>query len=824
MNPVQRNGDLVLPQGTYVLVMDGASGNVEVVVGPHKVSLADTDKTVVYNPDTRRYIPTAADDAIRTCPTANEGQYIVLHNPESGKNDHPSKGKTGAPSLSIGNKINIPGPVTFALYPGQYAEVVEGHQLKSNEYVLIRVYNESAARENLSNAIMKTVDGEGDNKKNSKEKSFINQEDLFTGNVMVIKGTDVSFYIPPTGIEVVSDENGNYVRKAVTLERLEYCILLDQNGDKRYVQGPAVVFPKPTENFVVDKNSKKFKAIELNDNMGIYVKVISDYSEGKHSYKAGDELFITGKDTKIYFPREEHAIIKYGEQMIHYSTAIPTGEGRYVLDKNTGKIDLVRGPKMFLPDPRKQVIVKRILDDRTVELLFPGNNEALNVNRQLREAAVFSNSGSLDFIDTYSLNSVEFSARGVASSSNSKSLRASHTAVADEMNRSHSYTEPRSITLNTKYDGAVCIDIWPGYAIQVVKKTGERRVEAGPKSVMLEYDETLEVLTLSKGRPKDDNVTFRTPYLQVSNNIVADIVRVETKDLVNVDVTVSYRVNFLDEQRAKWFTVSNYIKLMTQHTRSLLRNSVKKMSIEDFTNNASDIVRDAVLGSVDKGNTRTGRAFEENGMRIYDVEVLNLSINDRNISQLLLDAQHDTVQQNLSIKKAEKQLEYVKRSEKINRETLAEEAATRETQAQLELKSIEQLKQSEEAKLTIEQDKQTILDKIAEHKRNRDKAYIEQEINALERRTNISISESTKKAAAVTPQLTQAIISMGQLTNNKILAENLKAQGGGLAGIFQKGGIEGLLEAVKGTPLEESIINLFSVKPAELTSNDKGKK
>ncbi len=42
-----RSGDLVLSQGTYVLLQDGATGQVEVVTGPHKVSLADTDRPVV---------------------------------------------------------------------------------------------------------------------------------------------------------------------------------------------------------------------------------------------------------------------------------------------------------------------------------------------------------------------------------------------------------------------------------------------------------------------------------------------------------------------------------------------------------------------------------------------------------------------------------------------------------------------------------------------------------------------------------------------------------------------------------------------------------
>jgi GAF domain-containing protein len=56
------------------------------------------------------------------------------------------------------------------------------------------------------------------------------------GQLLVIKGTDVSFYIPPTGVEVVPDENQNLVRGAVTLARLEFCLLLDESGRKATIQ------------------------------------------------------------------------------------------------------------------------------------------------------------------------------------------------------------------------------------------------------------------------------------------------------------------------------------------------------------------------------------------------------------------------------------------------------------------------------------------------------------------------------------------------------------------------------------------------------------
>ena len=146
---------------------------------------------------------------------------------------------------------------TFALFPGQVAEVLDGHQLKSNEYLIIRVYNEVAAKENLKQTIAKATD------EAASKKTGIKESDISIGKLFVIKGTDFSFYIPPTGIEVLKNEEGKFVQDAVTLERLEYCILLDQNGGKRYVQGPSVVFPAPTEKFVNRKGNKIFKAIEL---------------------------------------------------------------------------------------------------------------------------------------------------------------------------------------------------------------------------------------------------------------------------------------------------------------------------------------------------------------------------------------------------------------------------------------------------------------------------------------------------------------------------------------------------------------------------------
>ena len=823
----ERTGDLVLPQGTFILIQDGANGQVEVIAGPHKASLADTEKPVVYDQRTGRFNKTHAQEATQVCPVASEGQYIILTNPAADENKHPTKGKQGSVELKTGNKVNIPGPKTFALYPGQYAEVIPGHHLKSNEYLVARVYNEETAKANFDSAIVKR-------RKEGEDADNIKADDLTIGTLFIIKGTDVSFYIPPTGIEVMKDETSSkYVRNAVTLERLEYCILLDQSGDKRYVQGPKVVFPNPTESFIMSNNVSKFRAIELNDNMGIYVKVIADYTEGEISHKAGDELFITGKTLKIYYPRQEHALVKYSSKdgndtTIHYAVAIPMGEARYVLNKETGSIDLVTGPKMFLPDPRKEVIVNRVLDDRTVQLWFPGNTEALDRNRVLGDAALdfLQNEGSQysnvapmyrasnrGYASLQELSSIDSApdtmsrARGITGSAGEKSI-----------GRSNSFTKPRSITIDSKYDGAVTINVWPGYAVQIVKKTGEREVVIGPKMSLLKYDESLEVLDLSTGKPKNDNKTMKTVYLQTKNNIVSDQVDAETYDSVGIRMQLSYRVNFLDEHKAKWFDVANYVKLMTEHIRSIIRNAVKKVKIETFTLEAADIVRAAVLGTSNEGK-RSGRLFEENGMTVYDVEVLEVALGDTEIVELLKDAQKSTVEQNLKLRTLEQEVEFVAKSEELVRTKAEQQEITTKMLNRITLESIaeegkiQQARQAEEAKGL---EAETEMDNV---RLGQKKLYSDEEIRIAKEKAEIEIALVEAKMGAVSPGLIEALLTMANVSFTDTLARNLKNQTGALGELYNgKGGFEGFQEVIKGTPLEAVVTDLVK-KSARNSTN-----
>ena len=711
MEPSGDVRDLVLSNNTYAHVLDETKGNIICYVGPNKVQLAGTDKLVCFNSETKTYERALPKEGIKNIYVAPEGWYIILKNPaKDGNQPTPSSNENiSLQKLDVGRKIHIPGPCAFALWPGQMGQVVQGHRLRSNQYLIVRVYDADAAKKNWGSSIIQTTSSvvEQDqvkkipvadpdtpvDKVTEGETPVIKEEtsmagsildssiDFTIGKLMIVKGTDVSFFIPPTGIEVVKDESGKYIREAVTLERLIYCILLDENGSKRYIRGPAVVFPRPTEVFQVqninDKITRRFRAIELNEISGIYVKVIAPYEENGEKFTEGQELFITGKEQSIYYRRDEHQIVRYGDKEIHYATAIPKGEARYVLNRLTGEIDTIYGPFMCLPDPRTKVLVRRNIPLDLIKLMYPGNNEAIEYNQRLKTLA-----GSVtDFVtDTaYSVSQNETpeltaSFRSTAAPSLShrsmKSMLYSETnnAMGDTgiLTKSSTYTKPRTVTLDSKYDGAVRIKVWTGYAVMVVDGVGKRKIVEGPAIYNFAYDEYPEIITLSTGKPKSTDKLLRDIYLRTKNNKVSDIVVVETKDMVEIAIKLSYRLNFIEDSD-KWFDVENYVKFLCDHMRSRLKGYAQSCPVSEFYANSVDLIRNVILGEKTEGKKR-GYLFEENNMFISDVEILKVSINDAEIENSISQTQQQIVTTTITTARKEELLALQKRAAAVEEE------------------------------------------------------------------------------------------------------------------------------------------------------------
>jgi major vault protein len=664
----QRGKELVLTPNESAYVLDKTKGQISIYVGPHSTGLTQTDDLVVFDERTKRFVSVDMEDAKSVFKTAPANWYIVLKNPASKNNEHPCEGLTkGAPDLTVGKKIIIHGPTTFALWPGQMAKVIQGHTLKSNQYLVVRIYDAE-----MSNGAKSEVFG-GHIPEEYQEKN------LEAGQKIVIKGTDVSFYMPPSGAEVVPDNNGEYIRNAVTLQRLEYCILISEDGEKYYLRGEDVVFPRPNQEFVTKDGKRKFLAIELSETTGIYVKVIAPYKDGDEERKEGEELFLTGKD-KIYFPRAEHAIVKYGDHDLHYAVAIPQGEGRYVLNRLTSEVRLVRGPRMLLPDPRNEVITQRILSDRECFLMYPGNDEALSYNRNLRGAIASTIEVGAGPAGVMGAEYISNFTKGRACKSSARTMESYGLSEAicedamtgwggDEFSRKKEHTKPRTITLDTKYEGAVSINVWSGFALLIVNKDGGRRVVIGPKNgVLLDYDETVESLHLSTGKPKSTNRVIDTAFLKVSNNYVSDQIGVITRDGVMAQIEVKYLVEFSESENSeKWFAVDNYVKLLTDRCRSMVKTIARKTSLSDLEQNVAEIIRDTVLGRQAKDG-RKGLHFKENGLSIQDVDVLYFKITNKEVSDILFKMQTEVAKATIQASQQESELGTQRRVEAVQRE------------------------------------------------------------------------------------------------------------------------------------------------------------
>lgn len=648
--PEEQKNDLVISPGWQAYVQDMSKGFVKPYVGPTVYTKTGQDQAVRYDENTKSFMRCNLQDALFKIPEAAEGDYLILENPAERADQVPPEGpSTITPKLSTGRRVNIPGPCLVPLWPGQTARTVKGHQLRFNEYLLMRVYNPDEATANWSKAVVK---------KASKEDTAVTEAaeklNLATGKLFIIKGTEVSFYIPPTGVEVVPDEKGNYVRNALTLELMEWCILADESGVKRYPRGEQVVFPEPTEDFVKDKQGKiKFRAIELNAIQGLNLKAIADYKGEYGEAKKGEELFITGKTVPIYFPCAELQIIAYGSQEKYYAVAIPAGEGRYVMDRLAGAIRIERAEngEMFLPDPRKEVIVRRILTPRECQLWYPNNPEALAHNQGLASLSEsLLESGKPSFVFDSAVR--QYRTRNL---SESEKQVAETLGVGDYVphgnegfQRGTRFTPPRSITIDTKYDGVPAIRVWTGYAVMVVSKRGNRKVVDGGKTVLLEYDEILETVKTFDEKSQD------TVYLRVKNNRVEFAVEVKV-ERTPVVVKLAVMVDF-DGQPERWFEVQEPRQLLIDRITGLLSDGLSKLEFKDLYFSASEKVKAAVLGESES------LSFVENGMVVKAVETLDIQVKDGKVNQALVDAQITAATSSIKLFQLDKTLEVEKRT------------------------------------------------------------------------------------------------------------------------------------------------------------------
>jgi major vault protein len=530
-----RERDILVAPNEYAYVQDLTKGDIVLYVGPTKISLSNTERMIILRDG--RFVPVRGDEAglgVHRFVEASSSQYIILENPPVDPEARPSKGANSAVPLRTGRTIVVPGPAQFPLWPGQRAEVIDGHELRDDEYLVARVYDDDGGDQPI-------------------------------GTETIIRGSDVSFYVPPSGRQVVPSADGRYERRAWRLDK----------------------------------------------NRGLHVRVTAPFEAADGDqvpagrYTPGQDLFVRGREG-YFFPTESLEVIGAVDPL-----ALADREAIYVRDRDSGRIQTVVGPANYLIDPTREELVRRPLggDRRALYRVESGDDRAPTI-----------------------------------------------------------YVPPSSAVMVTARD--------------------RREVVIGPTMRVLGYDDELEVLTLSTGRPKSDGELLPTCFLRIQGNKVSDRVTVKTADHVELDVTLSYRVSFTGDPDA-WFNVKDYVGLLCDHLGSIIRAAVRASPIESFHERSTEILRSAILGPRGDGGERAGRQFAENGMWVYDVEVLDVRILDDDVDEMLCDAQRVAIVSDITRKQEQLRLGDEQLKARVEQEIHAARMAAIDAAAGLEARSRE---------------------------------------------------------------------------------------------------------------------------------------
>lgn len=813
-------------------------GTIKVVFGPDPLETTEDDLWLAQDPvdPTKVRVVTNPLEAIRDFIDLSPGKFAILTNPAKAIEDYPNgswaRGRKELAALSYGTKRVIASG-HFPLWPGQDVEVKDVYRLLPSDYLIVQIvgdvdedapYYGVTARCASDIAVVVEETGETLSQPKPAEtgegeaappavtvKSVEAPKPVFQpGQRIRISGTPT--YIPPTGVEVVEEVvegvlTGNEIRKAVMLGPTEFCSLIDRDGQLQRKPGQGRVFPGPYDLVQTQgsRNNGVYDAYHLRDDRGLLIRVVADTISAaelkaqlpdgvallEETYTKGDEIFIQGVSAYLV-PSSAIEVIDPETRLPHVGNdhssvfvqaiGVDQKSGIYVADVKTGNVELVRGEKSEVLDPRYKKHVHRRV---------PGYNWNLTIGHGSPHKRVIPTS----FVDT---------------------------------------------------EWAIAVPIPNNEAVLITSRSG-RRCVVGPCEELLLFDEQLQILGLSRGKPKSDKDIKETCFLRVDGTNVSDQVSLQTKDYVTVEVDLSYGVRFVgetDEERAKWFAYTNYVQFFCDHLRSVLRAEARKLTLAELIEKIAEFVRDTVLGLKPEDGRRTGRKFDENNMLVYEVEVLDWNIPDVAVADKISQTNRNVVTRQLddadkrnALESQRVQAEADDAIKELQHEMLVRDKDLRMAQAEAsnhvavrshELEHALQLRKHEDS-MAVQKQQADLTDELKTRELARQKkssdladAIKKQENATAEAHTSalvdIEIRKIAKAAdadvarlAALQPKLVEAITGAANAQLAGEVARHLPEASGGILGpILGAGGAKALRQFLQGTPMEQALNALES--------------
>lgn len=892
----------------FLWVQDDDKGEVTLHVGPTMVSPTAADRVVV--DDGQGGFREDVGGKPQLMIELGDNQYASLFNPLVDPDNSPNgkfkQGRNESRPLRNGTRSMIPGPCSFYLRPGQSADVRDAHELASNQYLVVKVYGEvdkkapyfdvTARSAGITRATAENIAADSSRAPQLEPGAAI---ELKRGQLIVIRGLDTQFYIPPTGVDIVPDmsideagtainaasarqllaaykpdyaadssadlaeldaeigddfaakgsprrqlanavvdqsargrhrklaapppalspapmpapgvqaqavineplpaaqegqvaiadaissvavrralekeaRQARLIRRAVVLGEKEYCVIVDADGKREIKVGPARVFPGPYDTFMtIGSRQRVYDAYELLPQRALWLRAIAPISKSalaeklprgvlldKTEYFPGDEILLTGVST-FFFPFNEIEVLSPA-----------TGEAVVGNDHTHVFIEAIG------IDQKSGIYVR---DLATGEVRLMRGKQSYLVDPR-------------------------------------KEVQITRTVSREDWNLWVAASEPHKLAheaVTTPWAVSVVV---PNNMAILVTSDNARRVVQGPCVTLLGYEEALCSVLLSTGTPKSDEHPLRTCFLRTMGNRISDIIHIETSDFVRIALRVSYSVTFMPDHQERWFNQENYIQVMVEHLRSIVRGRMRTLALSVVWPQVSALVRDTVLGEK-KDTGRAGRVFAENGMVVTEVEVLNAGIEDATVAELMQRVQTESVTLQIGDRKAQEALVSAKLRAGLDLEQqrLVEEARTRAAK----LHELTQKLQHEAALLEARSQAQVAAEKQALADGREAallKARLQRETEAKETELQLLDLDSQKRAAANRILSAAELERLAKIRELEVLLINVQSA----ATVAERNAVQrGLVEAMTG--LGDKVLLAEVAQNMNLVSLFKGK-
>lgn len=770
-----------VPRRSFLWSLNETSGEILTHVGPTEFTPSANDRIVRAN---GRGGYEQAQMEARAFIMARDGEYVLLQNPVKVVNDDDGANGAYVPggnkekNLAMGTTRIIPGPCAFPLWPGQRAEVRPAHKLGANHYLLVEVIADVDEGAPYYDLVMRSAEQSSvvieneDGVEEIEAAPTVEHGRLRLGQRIVIQGRHTQLFIPPTGIDVVaalddrvdpsdgvatlppsiadelqgmlrqieagitarqfsvmknelrhrnewssgvraivltalddafnkkghkrsrtggptSDALDPYARKAVVLGPKNFCILFDADGNPRIVRGPARVFPGPHDRFL-HRGSKRrvYNAYELGENQALWLRIIKRITRSElvarlpagieldqEIYEAGAELLVRGQPS-VFFPFIEAEVLHPQSREPHVGNAHES----VIIDA----IGIDQKSGIYVRDLRTGMV--KMIRGETTYLVDPRREE--HVLRRV---------------------------------------------TADQWNLWIGHGEPQKrTTAETITPWALSVIVPNNEAILITSRHG-RRVVVGPRTELLQYEEQLTALHLSRGMSKNSQDRVTTCFLKVKGGRVADSFDIESADYVRLKVRLGVAGHF-DGEPENWFSVDNPVKLMADTLRAQLRRAARGMPATKLLQGLPDLVQSTFF---EDGNPLV---FNENGMVIDAVDVLSVQLANPELAKAFGDVQREAVALQLKDEQAARRLASTRLLDELDQEEHVIQRRSHERMSQTSRSEVEDEHKVELRKLELTADRRD-----AEQSRRHAGALKEAEFEAKRR-------EAVAQAAAIVRQ------------------------------------------------------------------------